>query len=101
MSLMRLIPDDELRADWIPTIRSEWRQISRFGHSFDGYAAFGGDCARLANEGAPATLPELRAVLFYELRRWRHFGYEPDAAAMKKFDWLLESIREKVKERGG
>ncbi len=96
---MRLIPDHDLRADLIPTVRSPWGQISRFGHSFDGYAAFGDDCARLANEGTPDSLRELRAVLFFELRRWRHFGYEPDAEAMKKFDWLLESIRNKVTER--
>jgi len=96
---VRLIVDQDLGADLIPTIRSPWGQISRFGHSFDGYAAFGEDCARLANEGTPASLRELRAVLFFELRRWRHFGYEPDAAAMKKFDWLLESIRNKVRER--
>jgi hypothetical protein len=96
---VRLIPDQDLRADLVPTIRSPWVQISRFGHSFDGYAAFGDDCARLANEGAPVSLRELRAVLFFELRRWRHFGYEPDAEAMQKFDWLLESIRNKVRER--
>lgn len=96
---MRPISDEDLRAELIPDIHSPWEQISRFGHSFDGYAAFGDDCARLANEGMPVSLRELRAVLFFELRRWRHFEYEPDAEAIKKFDWLLESIRDKVRER--
>lgn len=49
--------------------------------------------------GWQTTLQELRAVLFFELRRWRHFGDDPDALAMAKFDWLLESIRQKVPER--
>ncbi len=96
---MRLIPDDKLVADKIPSIRSDWGQINRFGHSFDGYAVMGMDeCARLANEATPTTLRELRAVLFFELRRWRNNGYDPDEKALAKFSWLLESIRQKVKD---
>jgi len=98
--MIRLIADEDLVADRIPTIRSNWEQVSRFGHSFNGYDALGMDeCARLANDATPSTLQELRAVLFFELRRWRHFGDDPDAEAMAKFDWLLESIRQKVRER--
>ncbi|MEY4182682.1 MAG: hypothetical protein RLZZ217_1308 [Planctomycetota bacterium] len=39
---------------------------------------------------------DLRACLFFEQRRWRHFGDEPDAEAMADIRGLVEAIRERV-----
>jgi hypothetical protein len=81
------------------SIDTPGEQISSFGHACDGQAAFGDDCARPASQGTPVSLRESRAARFSELRRWRHFGYAPDAEAMKTSGWLPESTRNTAGER--
>ena len=77
-----------------------WLEPWEFGDSFDEYAALGDACSRLANQGTPVTI----SPRTFEPRRspgsarWRPFGYEHDAGAMKKRDWLLEGSRQKVKD---
>lgn len=55
--------------------------LGQFAASFDGYQEFGDRCAEIANTGNPQTLAEYRACLFFEWRRRRHFGTEPDGEA--------------------
>lgn len=60
----------------VPSIEN-WEQ---FALTFDGYAALGSErCAEIANKQSPSTLTELRACLFFEQRRCRHFSRNPDA----------------------
>jgi hypothetical protein len=42
-------------------------------------------------------MTELRTCLFYEQRRWRHFGEVPDEAAMSYIREVLEQIRVRTK----
>jgi hypothetical protein len=71
-----------------------------FALTFDGYGHYGSEakCAEVANArrerySRRKPLSELRACLFYEQRRWRHFGYAPDCEAMRYIRLLLENIR--------
>ena len=74
---------------------ASWREIQHLALSINGYAVAGDDaCGAMANaldgsykrEG-PAALAKLstehlRCALFYEQRRWRHFGEVPNDDAM-------------------
>jgi len=98
---MRKITDDQLTLDDVPDDVAKWREIAAFALSSDGYLAIGGfdELAELANARTHRTLSEARACLFFEQRRWRHFGEEPDANAMEYVRSLLGAIRGYVRER--
>jgi hypothetical protein len=104
------IPNDELRAEGIPAIDALWPEIFTFALTFDGYVALGGNgpCADLANGTEQqylrtGSLPpdldltQLRSCLFFEQRRWHHFGDTPHDEARRYFGALLDAIRERVK----
>ncbi len=89
------IPDPD--APWAP-------DIVVFALAFDGYQALGGFdvLAELANATheawqtsgeLPESLIELRSCLFFEQRRFRHFGEKPDEVTMSYIRALLEPIR--------
>jgi len=86
----REIRNSDLRVLDVPSYEG-WE---RFALSFDGYEAVGPDrCAEIANRKSPRTLTEFRVCLFFEQRRWRHFGQEPDVEARRYIESLLEGIR--------
>ncbi len=95
----RPIANDRLRADRMPPPDADWNAIQRFALTFDGYAHWGGHapCAEVANSRRQGTLTELRTCLFFEQRRWRHYGYAPDEKAMAYIRGLLEQIRTRVR----
>lgn len=91
-------PDSD--ASWSP-------DITEFALTFDGYAAFGGQVGDLANatlekweqtRELPRNLIALRACLFFEQRRYRHFGHEPGEDAMPYIRALIKAIRLQVVE---
>ena len=92
------IPNHELIVEKMPDPDADWSQIARFALTIDGYEKAGSlyKCAEIANEGNPNTLTELRLCLFFEQRRWHHFGEIPDAEDMKYIRYLVKRIREKV-----
>jgi len=66
-------------------------------------------CAHIANAAAhrysqegelPDSLDELRTCLFFEQRRWHHFGATPDGEAQRYFAALLQAIRAKAHAAG-
>lgn len=80
-----------------------------FTDDYDGYEEFGGmgPLSEMANATraawqADGTVPDdlklLRGSLFFEFRRWRHFGTEPDAAAERYHKALVNKMRELVGE---
>lgn len=97
------------RAD-VPTTRVPRRDadlgsVWRFALTYDGYRRQGGfePLAELANASAeqyrrsgelPAQLPVARAALFFEQRRWRHFGADPGAEDLQYLQALVERIRD-------
>jgi len=77
--------------------------ILEFALSFDGYKFGFEPCGRLANHSlqtweetgqVPATLDDLRMSLFFEQRRWRHFGYPPDEETTRYLRQLVAAIEE-------
>ena len=106
--MVREIDNADLAEGDLPSASAEWHEIGKFALSFNGYERWGsfGKCAERANGGAelyrtegvlPTSLTELRTCLFFEQRRWRHFGLEPDEEEMDYIHALVERIREKVR----
>lgn len=72
--------------------------IQRFALTFDAYQHWGSfeRCAEVANAGHNETLTDPRTCLFFEQRRWRHFGYAPDEVSMHYIRDLVAQIRARV-----
>jgi len=91
---MQIIANSELNADMIPLPESSYADISEFAITFYGYDL--PNCAELANSRSAVTLSELRAVLFFEQRRYRHFGHNPTGEDLEYIRSLVLKIRERV-----
>lgn len=89
-----------LKASDLPNSWGEWTDYARFALTF---APRDGDqCRELASYALdrwqstgelPRKLEELRACLWFEQRRWRFMGREPDAEGMRYASALLREIR--------
>jgi hypothetical protein len=106
------IPHDKLTLESVPSTTARWSPaIETFALTFNGYQNIGDEeCGRLANkvkeelrkdDGAlrALTLAELRGCLFFEQRRYRHFGTEPEAEERRYIDALLDAIRAAIEKR--
>lgn len=94
------IGNTELTPADIPSFKEPWALIEPFALTFDGFKHWGSveKCAAIA-ENPPSTLTQLRTCLFYEARRWKNMGRQPDEQAMKRIRALVYAIREKVNAR--
>ena len=99
---MTEIPNTELKNHLLPKPQADWLEVSGFAHSFNGYEYWGSfeKCGDLANKilenyktsGQLSTnLTSLRTCLFFEARRWRHYGYDPDEEALRYARALVEA----------
>lgn len=106
----REIGNEALSMDDVPAPESGWDVLQRFALTFDGYAYWGGfdSCGKIANECAglyerdsviPTSLEYLRTALFFEQRRFRHLGWDPDEETMKYIRALVAGIQEIVGRR--
>ena len=88
----------------LPAPNADWGTISTFALTFDGYGHWHPEskCAEIANATVgefwatgqlPTTLSELRTCLFFEQRRYHHFGSPPDEKEMKYIRAIVEAIR--------
>jgi hypothetical protein len=95
---MREIANSELTLAHIPDPMADWDAIGKFALTFNGYDAWepSEKCAEIANARRHDSLKDLRTCLFYEQRRWRHFGEKPDDEAMEYIRDLVEKIRSRV-----
>jgi hypothetical protein len=96
----------------MPGASASWAEISWFAAQHEGYASRDFDeLAALANSSAnhfashdqikpDLTLDDLRACLFFEHRRFRHFGHAPDAESTPYIRALIEAIRTAVTALG-
>jgi len=94
----RLIANDELTLSDLPSPDAGWEAIQGFALSFDGYKEAGSleHAARIANYRVCETLTDLRVCLFFEQRRWRHFGDDPDEASKAYIHLLLRQIADRI-----
>lgn len=95
------ISNDQLQLEQIPSDDASFSELCQFAHTFNGYKAFGSfeACARIANRAEHSSLDHLRACLFFEARRWRHFGESPEGEALAYWRELVSKIRELVTAR--
>jgi len=90
-----------------------WLQSARLAHLLNGYAASRalglGDLHGWANERADeaartgswrGSAIELWLCLFYEHRRWRHFGEEPEGGERKLIARLERQLRSQIQVIG-
>ena len=89
-----MISNKSLRVKTIPSPEANYFDISEFALTFDGYDL--PNCADLANSRSAVTLSELRAVLFFEQRRYRHFGYGPTGEDLEYIRSIVLKIRDRV-----
>jgi hypothetical protein len=105
-----VIANAKLSEEILPEPNAEWDALQIFALTFNGYDQWGSSekCAELSNqclalhrkEGVlPETLKELRTCLFYEQRRWRHFGDDPDSPTLVYLRALIEAIRVRVRDQ--
>jgi hypothetical protein len=101
------IPNALLRVHAIPDRSDSWDAISSFSLSYDGYA-YWDDVSELAtrsirnwtrHHSLPASIDEVRGCLFYEQRRWHHFGEEPNGRGSYYLWALLDTLRSLVAAR--
>ena len=88
------VPNKLLQFSEIPSPEADYVDISEFALTFDGYDL--PNCADLANSRSAETLSELRAVLFFEQRRFRHFGYYPEGEDLEYIRMLVRKIKSAV-----
>jgi hypothetical protein len=91
------IPNKGLNLSQIPSPESDYKNIEKFALTFNGYEI--PNCADLANSCVAQTLTEYRASLFFEQRRFRHFGYHPAGEDLEYIRSLVQEIQTKVKNR--
>ncbi|HLX88115.1 MAG TPA: hypothetical protein VKR22_06630 [Acidimicrobiales bacterium] len=98
------VPNDGLRPDMVPRRDSPWEVVQAFALTYDGHA-YWDDVAELAGRGwrdwartgaVYGRIDQLRGSLFYEQRRWHHFGEAPSERAAQYVWALLDAIREHV-----
>lgn len=89
------IPDEALTPHMIPDADADWDLIHEFALTYPGYTIHGSfdKCATIANNKCHETLCDLRTCLYFEQRRWRHFGSSPDKEALTYIRSLVEAIR--------
>jgi hypothetical protein len=82
----------------IPQPDAEWRAIWAFAWTFNAYEYWGSlkACASIANDQKNTTLTDLRTCLFFEQRRWRHFGDCPQDDDAQYIRDLVQQIRDRV-----
>ena len=100
---MEQIANHALTKHSLPAPGSPWTDVRAFAWTFHAYKELGGfePVAHAANRKArdiPAcTLTDLRAALYFETRRYRHFCYPPDATDMVHIHALVEEIRARIR----
>jgi hypothetical protein len=96
------IANDDLKLADIPATDADWDAIAAFALTYNGYKACGSfeACAEIANAQRHGSLAELRTCLFFENRRWHHFGRDPDDEAMAYIRSVIEQMRALVAARG-
>ena len=88
----------KLTLSQIPSAEAGVGELIKFAHTFDAHQHWGSfeRCAEIANARDHASIDKLRSCLFFEVRRWRHFGEEPDDESLRYWRTLVAEIRERI-----
>lgn len=91
------ITNDDLRATDLPGDDASLQELISFAHTFNGYARWG-SLERCAEVKDHSSLDNLRTCLFFEARRWRHYGTDPDPETLAYWRLLVSKIRQFVQQ---
>lgn len=92
------IPNKDLKLSDLPDRHADWQDFALTFHGYEIHKSFEA-CAKIANRQAPKTLTEYRTCLFFEQRRWRHFGEVPKGKDLAYIRSLLDGIRAIMKKK--
>lgn len=97
------IPTMNLKLSDVPAESADLEIIDRFALTFDPqekdpYTLEDHDLAKLSID---SSLIDLRSHLFFEQRRWNHYGREPDPAAVSAIKRIVRLIRAKLSRGEG
>lgn len=92
------IPTADLELRHIPSEEAELDDLIQFAHTFDGFRYAGSfeACADIANNRQFGSIGDIRAALFFEARRWRHYRDDPNDEALRHWRSLVEMIRLRI-----
>lgn len=95
------LANTELRLEKVPLPEADLDCIAEFASSFNGYEHWGSfeKCAEIANAERHDSLTNVRTCLFFEVRRWRHYGDDPDEEAQEQWRDLVRRTRYFIQER--
>jgi hypothetical protein len=93
---LELILNKDLQLSQIPAPESDYSGIEKFALTFNGYEV--PNCAEMANSRSAKSLTDLRAALFFEQRRYRHFGHPPEGDDLEYVRSLVQEITVRVGE---
>jgi hypothetical protein len=95
-----LVPSDDVRVEDLPSSYGDWGDYARFAVTFEprsrdacgelAAAAF----ARWVRTGElPRGLDDLRGCLWFEQRRWRFLGRDPDPQGLRYCAAVVRAMR--------
>jgi hypothetical protein len=104
MYAQTVIPTSQLTEGDLPPVGSNWAAYAAFAAKFDPSESYRsveacGEVASWAfsrwqaNGQVPIKLDALRACLYFELRRWRFLGQDPNPEAMRWINALIAEMR--------
>jgi len=96
------IATDDLTVGDVPSEGATLDEILEFAHTYNAYEEQGNFhiAAEIANRRADDSLEDLRTCLFFEARRWRHFGDDPDPGAEQYIRSVVAPVRPRRVQRG-
>ncbi|HXY85276.1 MAG TPA: hypothetical protein VEH52_07305 [Gaiellaceae bacterium] len=108
MSTATLIPTPHLRVEDLPAPGSEWSEYASFASTFDPEQRYrsvdvASEVANWAfsrwqkNGRLPESVDEIRACLYFEQRRWRFIGHEPNPEGMRWVQALVAEMRRHIR----
>lgn len=104
------IPNAALHLEHLPAPQAPLRIVEEFALTFNGYVRWpdSPSCGEVAKQTMghfkqtgrfPQDLDLLRSCLFFEQRRWRHYGDLPEGDDLSYIYALVEAIRNLVQTR--
>jgi hypothetical protein len=94
----KIIHSNNISLADVPDPKDNMKRIFDFALTFDPKELKdqGANLGKLDDVNQDSTLSELRAHLYFEQRRWNHYGRLPDSKAETQFRRILRLIREKL-----
>ena len=94
------ITTPSLASHHIPADNADLDELIQFAHTFDGFRYAGSleACAEIANNRRFGSVGDIRAALFFEARRCRHYGEDPNDEVLRYWRSLVEMIRLRIQQ---